>query len=743
MKKSSSIVLIVAGIVLALCCCLIVILSGTFYAFNKIGRVLPTIAAYTPDFLNDPTPAPFDITRQPVDASNSSTQLLLEQSIVPDRDMAVLACRFKNICDVPATISPPAAPPEAGAQTQLWLLNTDSNDFSSIHVTLQYVTPHAYFWVEDGVNFNQNDAQKLIDTFEKSIYPTDREFFGSEWTPGVDGDPHLYIVYARNLGGMVAGFYNTGDEYPPQISQYSNAHESFYIDSSQGLADEYTYGVLAHEFQHMIHWYQDRNESSFLNEGFSELATFLNGYDTGGFDWYYTSNPDMNLTDWLGGSEDNSAHYGANFLFVTYFLDRFGKDATQALVHDQQNSLASVDNVLQQSNITDPITSQPVTADDFFLDWTLANYLHDPAVADGRYTYHNYPNSPTSNDTEGVSTCPQAQSTRNVNQYGVDYIRITCSESTKGDSNSILLGIAVSILCVIFLIAVVSIILVGIILKKRWGLYFGGGALCFILLTSVILFFKAQSTDRIDTNKRGNYTLHFNGSTLTRLLPADPHSGSYAFWSNKGDESNMTLTRQFDLTGVSGPVTFTYWTWYDLENDYDYVFLEASTDDVSWSILTTPSGTGENPSGSSYGWGYNGQSNGWIQETVDLSQFAGQEVSLRFDYITDAAVNGEGFQLDDITIPEIGYSEGFESGDGGWEGNGFVRIQNVLPQTFRLALITHAGNGTTVDIIPVTADQKAQIPVNIGSNDVQDVVLVVTATTRFTREQTAYQFEIR
>ena len=668
MKKSSSTVLIVVGILLALCCCLIVILSGMLFAIYNFGKALPTIAAYTPDFLNDPTPTPFEITRQPVDANNSSTLRLLEQSIVPDRDLAVLACRLKDICNVPPTEAPPPAPLEAGAQTQLWLLNTDSNDFSRIDVTLQVVTPHAYFWVEDGVNFNQNDAQELIDTFENSIYPTDREFFGSEWTPGVDGDPHLYIVYARNLGGMVAGFYNTGDEYPPLISQYSNAHESFYIDSSQVLADNYTYGTLAHEFQHMIHWYQDRNESSFMNEGFSELATFLNGYDTGGFDWYYTSNPDMNLTDWLGGSEDNSAHYGASFLFVTYFLDRFGKEATQALVHDQQNGLASVDNVLQQLNITDPLTSQPVIADDFFLDWTLANYIHDPSVSDGRYTYHNYPDSPTTNDTEGMSTCPQAKSTRTVNQYGVDYIHFNCS---------------------------------------------------------------------------GNYTIDFTGSTLTGLLPADPHAGSYAFWSNKGDESNMTLTRQFDLTGVSGPVTFTYWTWYDLEKDYDYVFLEASTDDVSWNILTTPSGTGENPSGSSYGWGYNGQSNGWIQETVDLSQFAGQVVSLRFDYITDAAVNGEGFQVDDITIPEIGYSEGFESGDGGWEGAGFVRIQNVLPQTFRLALITHAGNGTTVDIIPVRADQTAQIPVRIGSNDVQDVVLVVSATTRFTREQTAYQFEIR
>jgi len=669
MKRSSSVVLIIVGILLVLCCCLIVILSGTFYAYYRVGKILPTIAAYSTIFTNDGTPTPFEITRVPVDANNSSTLHLLEQIIVPDRDLAVLACRFKSLCDVPPTLPPPAVPFEVGAQTQLWLLHTDSTVFSRINVTLQVVTPHAYFWVEDGVSFNQDDAQKLIDTFENSIYPTDREFFGSEWTPGVDGDPHLYIIYARDLGSNVAGLYNTGDEYPPQISQYSNAHESFYIDSTQNLADDYTYGTLAHEFQHMIHWYQDRNEGSFLNEGFSELATFLNGYSTGGFDWVYTLNPDINLTDWLGASGDNSPHYGANFLFVTYFLDRFGKTATQALVHDQQNSLASVDDVLKQLNTTDPLTSQPVTADDFFLDWTLANYIHDSGVADGRYIYHNYPNSPTTKDTEDVNSCPQAQkSTRTVNQYGVDYIRFTCS---------------------------------------------------------------------------GNYTIDFTGSTLTRLLPADPHSGSYAYWSNKGDVSDMTLTRQFDLTKVSTSLTFNYWTWYDLENNYDYVYLEASTDGTTWNILTTPSGTGDNPTGNSYGWGYTGQSNGWIQETVDLSKFAGQVVSLRFNYITDEGVNGEGFLVDDITIPEIGYSEDFESGDGGWIPAGFARIQNVVPQTYRLALITHTGKGTSVDIIPVNADQTAHIPVNIGSRGLRDVVLVVTATTRFTLQPAAYQFDIR
>jgi immune inhibitor A len=667
MKKSTLTVLIVIGVALVLCCCLIFLVGGMYYGYLRINKIIPTISAYTTYLPNDITPTPFTINRQPADTNSTNTQHLLEQTIIPINDLLELACTFRNICNVSPTVPAPVTPFQTGDRTQLWLLNTDTNAYTKINVTLAYITPHSYFWVEDGINYNQGDVQHLMDTFEDKIYPTDRAFFGSEWTPGVDNDPHLYIIYAGPLGGSVAGFYNTGDEYPPSVSQYSNGHESFYIDSSQSLSDEYTFGILAHEFQHMIHWYQDRNEGSFLNEGFSELATYLNGYNTGGFDLFYTINPDINLTDWLGGSGDNSAHYGANFLFVDYFLNRFGEQATQALVHDQQNSLASVDDVLTQLNVTDPVTKKPVSADDFYLDWTIANFVHDPAVGDGRYFYKNYPSSPTTSPTEEINSCPQSLSTRTVNQYGVDYIRISCP---------------------------------------------------------------------------GNYTLDFTGSTLTRLLPIDPHSGSFAFWSNKSDESDMTLTRQFDLTSVRKPVTLSYWTWYDLEKDYDYVYLEASTDGKHWTILTTPSGTSSNPSGNSYGWAYNGQSNGWIQENVDISAYAGQTVWLRYEYITDAAVTGSGYLVDDISIPAISYHEDFESGDGGWTSAGFVRIDNVLPQTYRLALITHASSGTNVEIIPVNPDQTAQIPLQIGTNGVQDAVLVVTATTRFTLEEAPYQFMI-
>jgi hypothetical protein len=115
---------------------------------------------------------------------------------------------------------------------------------------------------------------------------------------------------------------------------------------------------------------------------------------------------------------------------------------------------------------------------------------------------------------------------------------------------------------------------------------------------------------------------------------------------------------------------------------------------------------------------------------------------VRFEYVTDPAVNGDGFLLDDISIPAIQYSTDLEKDNAGWQANGFVRIQNIVPQTFRLALITHASNGTTVEIIPEAADQSADIPLTIGQNGVKDVVLVVTGTTRFTRSVAPYQFSI-
>ena len=115
-------------------------------------------------------------------------------------------------------------------------------------------------------------------------------------------------------------------------------------------------------------------------------------------------------------------------------------------------------------------------------------------------------------------------------------------------------------------------------------------------------------------------------------------------------------------------------------------------------------------------------------------------MQLRFEYITDAAVNGEGMLLDDIEIPEINYRTDFEQDTGGWEGAGFVRIQNALAQHFRLALIER-GKQTNVRYVDLSTDEKVSIPLQIGG-DVKDVVLVVTGVTRFTRQPAEYNFRV-
>ncbi|MBI3153218.1 MAG: immune inhibitor A [Chloroflexi bacterium] len=664
-ENKSSTSAIIIGIVVLLCCiCVLVVgMAGyAYYAFSQVSSVTDP-----PVFNREEVPptAEVEVTRPPVGSVSGETLGTLQNTIVPPNDPRELACRLKGLCDVPVVMATSAAPRVIGDTSNFWVSNLDTISNTEVQATLRYATPHVYFWVQDGVTYDEKEMKSLVDEFENEIYPTNREFFGSEWSPGIDGDEHIYILYSRGLGSSIAGYFSSSDSVHPLVQEYSNGHEMFLFNADNTfLGEDFTYGVLAHEFQHMIHWNLDGNETSWLNEGSSELAAFLNGYDPGGFDWVYISDPDLQLNDWPNDQDATTPHYGAGFLFMTYFLDRFGEDATKLLVKDPANGLDSVEDVLREIDATDSLNGQPISADDFFMDWAVTNFVLDKSIGDGRYVYKNYPGAHRASATETIFSCPQAPISRDVHQYGVDYIAIECE---------------------------------------------------------------------------GDYTILFTGSTVTGLLPASPYSGEYAFWSNKGDESNMTLTREFDFTNVSAPIELSFRTWYDIETDWDYVYVEASENGENWQILLTPSGTDTDPSGNSYGWGYTGVTNGWIEEKVDLSEYAGKKISIRFEYLTDAAVNGEGFMVDDVRVDAAGYSSDFEAGDDGWQAEGFVRVQNVLPQTFGLALIKTGDSSVTM--IPLNEDQTAEIPLSLKAGE--KAYLVVTGTTRFTRELGAYQIEIR
>ncbi|MFN3762220.1 MAG: hypothetical protein ACK4WK_03340 [Anaerolineae bacterium] len=656
--KPLTIVLATAVLLLLLACAC----CTWLYMIDWESLLEPLLSAVEPTAEPPVTP---QLIREPLPPEAAETERLLEETLIPVRDLHELAIRLRGVPpDTPRTVNPEGAPDyPVGTCRTFHASNVDTHERFDLTACLRYKNDVVYMWVEDGVKVDEADLKAAADLFARKTYPTNRNFFGSEWNPGVDNDPRLHILHARNLGDSVAGYYSSADEFVPAVREDSNAMEMFYINiENVSVNDKFYNGVLAHEFQHMIHWYNDRNEDTWLNEGASELASYLNGYDVGGADYVFSRRPDTQLNSWPEGPGAAGANYGASYLFMAYFLDRFGAEATRALVAHDENGFASVDAVLAD-------LGTGMTHVDLFADWVVANLLDNPDLADGRYGYREIDPPPFKIETRLDSYPVTRQAT--VHQYAADYIEL------KGDR------------------------------PLRFS---------------------------------------FTGSTQVRLMDTSAHSGKYLWWSNRGDDSDMTLTRAFDLTGVQ-KATLEYWCWYDIEEDWDYAYVEVSTDGGrTWEILTTPSGTPENPNGNSFGWGYTGRSGGgskaeWIQEKVDLTPYAGKKILVRFEYITDDAVNRPGFALDDVAVPEIGYFSDFEADGGGWEAAGFVRHANVLPQRWLVQLVLF-GPQTTVQRLTLNPDQTGEWEIPLGGG-VERAVVVVSAYAPVTTEVASYQFSVR
>jgi len=259
------------------------------------------------------------------------------------------------------------------------------------------------------------------------------------------------------------------------------------------------------------------------------------------------------------------------------------------------------------------------------------------------------------------------------------------------------------------------------------------------------------ATNYIDIRCSGSVTISFTGSLQTTVVSGQPHSGRYAFWSERKDASDTTLTREFDLTGVKS-ATLDYWAWWKAEKDYDYAYLDVSDDGgQSWAILKTPSSTDSNPTGQNLGWGYTGCSGGgdpgrgcdaqWVEEKVDLSAYAGKKIEVRFDYVTDQGENYESLLLDDISVPELNYTCDFETDACGWMAKGFVRMDDLLPQTFIVQVVHTSGSETTVQRLPLDVNEQGSLTLDLKPGD--QTVLVVSGNTRFTEQPASYEYEVK
>jgi len=325
--------------------------------------------------------------------------------------------------------------PTVGDTTSFWAwdLTVMPPAWIMVPATCRAVGEYCYVFVADdqwNVNMDSTDVALVVEKFDHStpgdstrgIYEIDTDTFGPA-PDELDNDPKIYIFYSALGcfgGSCFDGYFSVFNEYTEEAAQHEGGHsnevEMFYMscDPIDPTANS-TLSVLAHEFEHMIHWNMDPDEDAWVDEGCAEYAMYLYGYPDpiSGF----PDDPDDDLTVWDQAWTD----YIQTYLWTMYVAEHFGGDATiTALVAEPGNSITGVENTLADQGY-------PETFEDVFVDWTMANVLDDPSIDEGQYGYAWIDLPPFAATQHGSYPVPSTQST--VNNWAADYIRLVNGES--------------------------------------------------------------------------------------------------------------------------------------------------------------------------------------------------------------------------------------------------------------------------------------------------------------------------
>ena len=301
-------------------------------------------------------------------------------------------------------------------------------------------------------------------------------------------------------------------------------------------------GTVAHEFQHLIHSDIDPNEADFINEGMAELAmqflygTKVTASEVGEYLYYHRDS----LTDWKGELFD----YGDSCLWQDYLWERAGGGVLDAPLADRVTPLYANNKFAEtDAKFTDPgdkfiwnlihdqATGMQGVADQvggmaavesLHRDWTLANLL-DGKVSQPAWNYRNLQlNGP---DSDYVTV-----------DQGIAYYQSNVNGNMPPTRKNVR----------------------RLTVTEPWGAYY-----------------------RTYGGSEPGFTMNFTGAAQDGIKP---FTGAYEWYSGMGNMLERTLERT--LTGVPADATLTFQTWFDIEPDWDYGNVEASSDGVTWTKLT-------------------------------------------------------------------------------------------------------------------------------------------------------------
>ena len=127
----------------------------------------------------------------------------------------------------------------------------------------------------------------------------------------------------------------------------------------------------------------------------------------------------------------------------------------------------------------------------------------------------------------------------------------------------------------------------------------------------------------------------------------DSPSGNYLSNSN----TSITLTSPLDISGALG-ATLEFDTQWSIEDNWDYAQVLISTNNgTNWTPLQgqfTNPGTGSfQPNGEPL---YDGTQSSWVHEVIDISEFASNQLKLKFQLVSDQSITADGIYLDNIKV---------------------------------------------------------------------------------------------
>lgn len=241
------------------------------------------------------------------------------------------------------------------------------------------------------------------------------------------------------------------------------------------------------------------------------------------------------------------------------------------------------------------------------------------------------------------------------------------------------------------------------------------------------------------------FELEITAPDTVPLVPAEANSGAWMWYSNRANNSRMSLTHRFDLSGVS-TAALDFSMWFHMEEDWDYGYIMASRDGQHWEPLETEHTTSTDPFGLSYGPAFTGFSadqgsaSGWLEESVSLDAYTGGEMWVRFELITDDAITEPGMLIDDVRLDAVGYSEDFENGPGDWTSEGWVYTDNRLPQDAWVQVIQQVEDSVTVDRWRLSEQTQRTITL---IPEAQFVAVAISPLARVTTVPMPYDLDLR